>query len=74
MDFALTHQYLKLRSIVKSAQLNNMSTFSENLPYSSSFEGEADTLLNEIVENLCSSAKAQDWGPGCGFWVKQLNG
>ncbi|RGB33631.1 hypothetical protein C1646_815894 [Rhizophagus diaphanus] len=51
-----------------------MSTFSENLPYASSFEGEADTLLNEIVENLCSSAKAQDWGPGCGFWVKQLNG
>ncbi len=51
-----------------------MSTFSENLPYFSSFEGEAENLLNEIVENLCSSAKAQDWGPGCNHWIKQLNG
>ncbi|CAG8443048.1 10173_t:CDS:10 [Funneliformis mosseae] len=51
-----------------------MSTFSQNLPYSSSFEGEAERLLNDIVENLCSSAKAQDWGPGCNHWVKQLNG
>ncbi|CAI2164709.1 4841_t:CDS:10 [Funneliformis geosporum] len=51
-----------------------MSTFSQNLPYSFSFEREAESLLNEIVENLCSSAKAQDWGPGCSHWVKQLNG
>ncbi|CAG8548665.1 30916_t:CDS:10 [Gigaspora margarita] len=48
--------------------------FSENLPYAAALEGEAEALLNVIVERLCSSAKAQDWGPGCSYWVKQLNG
>ncbi|CAG8540546.1 10707_t:CDS:10 [Dentiscutata heterogama] len=40
----------------------------KNLPYAAALEGEAEALLNVIVERLCSSAKAQDWGPGCNFW------
>ncbi|CAG8434329.1 1354_t:CDS:10 [Diversispora eburnea] len=47
--------------------------FSENLPYSSDLKGESENQLNEIIEALCSAAKAKDWGPGCSHWVKQLN-
>ncbi|CAG8478849.1 9710_t:CDS:10, partial [Acaulospora colombiana] len=45
-----------------------------SLPYASLLEDEANDTLNEIVEQLCSSAKARDWSPGCAYWVKQLNG
>ncbi|CAG8507014.1 6948_t:CDS:10 [Ambispora gerdemannii] len=48
--------------------------YTEDLPYVSTFEGEPEVFLQRIVENLCLTAKAQDWGPGCMHWVKQLNG
>ncbi|CAJ0904050.1 1258_t:CDS:10 [Entrophospora sp. SA101] len=48
--------------------------YTKNLPYSSTIKDEAEFLLNDIVLNLCASAKARDWGTGCSHWVKQLNG
>jgi hypothetical protein len=52
----------------------SVSPFLKNLPYAFSLNGEPEFLLKDIVENLCVSVKAQDWGPGCNFWVKLLNG
>ncbi|CAG8466985.1 9745_t:CDS:10 [Ambispora leptoticha] len=60
--------------IVTSVVLRHERMYTGNLPYASDFEGEPEAFLQRIVKNLCLTAKAQDWGPGCMHWVKQLNG
>ncbi|OZJ03795.1 hypothetical protein BZG36_03001 [Bifiguratus adelaidae] len=46
--------------------------YSTNLPYASRLDGEATEWLQEICRNLTICVEAQDWSPGCLFWVKRL--